>query len=228
MPKRIDIVIATRNRPDKLEKTIESIPVSAGSIEVFVSLMFDGDHSGFQTWRGSKLANLFQVMYTPQNRGSVWGRNQLFVACEDAVIYATDDMIFKNGSIETAIHDLVKNFLDNDGVIGFNQEGNRKTHPAAVGLVGGPFLKRYKGQALFYPGYFHFACQEIYWHALKLKKFAPSMATIIHMNPNIHPDKYMDQTHKDARLKRKADHILMNIRENTGKIWGYNEGRAHA
>lgn len=226
MPERIDIVIATRNRPDKLEKTIESIPLNAGGISVFFSLLFDGDLKGYQNWRCSKLEHLFQIQYTPQNRGSVWGRNQLLVACEDAVIYATDDMIFKEGSIEMATHDLTLNFLDNDGVIGFNQEGNKKTHPAAVGLVGGPFLKRYKDQALFYPGYFHFACQEIYWHARRLKKFVSSMATIIHMNPNIKKE-YMDQTHMDARKFRSQDHQLIEVRKNSGKIWGYNEGRAH-
>ena len=32
----------------------------------------------------------------------------------------------------------------------------------------------------------------------------------------------MDQTHRDARIKRREDHNLIKQREKAGLIWGHN------
>jgi hypothetical protein len=139
---------------------------------------------------------------------------------EDALIYATDDIVFRRGSIENAIRSHEKHFPDGDGIIGFHQENARKYSPAGVALIGQKFLLRYPEKKLFYPRYKHFACQEI----ARLGEITGRIkvdfsAKVWHDHPALYRES-MDGTHKDARKFRKHDLEISTARKELKLTWG--------
>lgn len=210
--KHIDIVIPTRNRYEKLMKTLKSIPDNIG-----VYIIFDGDSKTYNLLQDKKLyTTKFLVSL---NMGAVYCRNQVIKHCKDGVLYATDDIIFEPNSIESAFNALNTHFPDDDGVVGFVID-LPDWHPTGVALVGQKFLRRYPQKQLFNPDYFHFSCQEIYWLAKKLGKFYQEPKAVIkHYHPCFYKEE-MDKTHEEARIYREKDHILMRKRKAKGLIWG--------
>lgn len=225
--KRLEIIIATRNRLKKLQRCIFSIPggfkISIDDnneylVGVELKLISDGDFETFYHFKELK----YNIEYIEAHQGAVYCRNQLIRESEYPFIYATDDIEFHSGSIAHAFEAFMLKFPDGDGVVGFAQEGNHKYNPGGVALVGQEFLNRYPGRNLFYPGFFHFACQEIYMAADKLGKFIlDDKAIIHHHNPNLEKGE-MDQTHLDARIHKIRDHKLIKNRQASGLIWGVN------
>ena len=88
-------------------------------------------------------------------------------------------------------------------------------------MVGQKFLQRYPDKQLFFPGYFHFACQEILDLCLKIgdKFVCDHEAVVLHKHPCNFKEE-MDQTHIDARIKKREDHALIKERKEKGLIWG--------
>lgn len=218
---RIDIIVSTRGRYAKFMKMVESIPGNTNGVEIWLNVAFDGDMKSWERFAFTKRANVAQCVYVAKQSGNVANRNMLAEKCEDAVLYATDDIIFRPGSISQAIHDFREHFKDDDGVIGFTQVGNNKFSPTGVALLGKTFLCRYPNKHLFYPKYFHFAAQEIHELALHLGKFYLSAATVDHLNPFVRKE-YRDQTHIDARIHKERDHELSFQRKRNRMIWGLN------
>jgi len=213
--KKIDLIVATRNRREKLLKMLGSLPASD---YLDVRIICDGDQ---ETYDFLKDNPCYSVELTENHVGSVACRNMLCGKVNDGLLYATDDIVFENGSIEAAF-DMFNKFFpdDDDGVVGFVQ--NRSFHPTGVALVGQKFLQRYKVKCLFFPGYFHFAAQEIYNHATRLNKFVQCQdAKVFHYHPCFMKDQH-DQTHEDARLHKREDMQLKKQREAAGLIWGIN------
>jgi len=234
--KQVTIVIPTRNRYEKLLRTIESIPyLENTNIEIF----FDGDVEGYNRLCESELnmnslkGTMLGINYSTKHIGSVACRNavlqlKLFLseksATDDGVLYATDDVIFQTGSIEAAFEAFNHRFPDDDGVIGFMQVPG-SFHKTGVALVGRSFLQRFPRKQLFHPGYFHFACQEIFDLAEKYGKFGQCEEAVIeHKSPGQFKAE-MDRTHKDARICRFEDIELMNKRQKAGLIWGDDNGK---
>lgn len=222
----VDIVISTRKRLDKLLRTIKSIPERT---DLNLKIIFDGDFETFTEfvemdnkkpiWKGGG----FKANCLP-SCGSVYCRNHVIRKCEDAVLYATDDIVFQENSIESAIYSLQTEFPDDDGVIGFNQFNLYQNFCwTGVALVGQKFLQRYPKKVLFYPGYFHFGTREIETHSMKLGKlFNDIQARLFHFHPDFYREE-MDETHKEARKFKKRDMDLKKLRQEKGLIWGYND-----
>ena len=223
--REISIVIATRNRWEKLKKTIESIYINSPQLYKLIKLLiiFDGDQDGYSNFKDEYPLYDFQGVHielTQTQIGSVAARNLITPYCNDGLIWATDDITFNDYSLWSAFKTFNEKFPDDDGVVGFVQEGVSNFHPTGVGLMGQKFLQRYPGKKLFYPGYFHFACQEIYWLANKYGKFYQDPeAKLFHFHPAFHKE-LTDQTHIDARVHKKRDHDLIKEREAAGLIWG--------
>lgn len=219
---RIDIVIATRNRYDKLMRTINSIPhtVILG-INIKIAVACDADIASYGLLLDNPMID--RLVLIDRHSGAVYCRNQLIKNSEDAVIYATDDIEFINGGINKAILAMREKFPNDDGVIGFKQTGNHKFCPSGVGLVGKNYLKRYPGKQLFFPDYFHFAAQEIHQAAHKLNKFYLCNEAIVHHHNPFLESSEMDQTHVDARMYKEKDHKLSSDRKAKGLVWGLND-----
>lgn len=228
------ILIPTRGRNEKLYKCLESIEGCKYEDIIHVGIIFDNDEDGFSKFEPERfdlnsstrllLSEWAEGVEDPA--GSVHCRNSVLAENrfkDYNVLYAVDDVIFKPGSIDAAINELYENFPDTDGVIGFRQDGNN-FHSTGMALVGSKFVDRYPDRQLFYPGYFHFAAQEIYWHADKLGKFKQGSEAVCveHFHPQRN-DVKVDQTHIEARKHKKEDMNLINKRLDAGLIWGYND-----
>lgn len=214
---QLTVVIPSRNRISKLEKTLNSIP-KLDNLEVWV--ISDDDKETFDFVKNKyKLANVF---LSPSHVGSVACRNFIFsTRTQGDVIYATDDIIFEPGSIEHARETLYSKFSDQDGVIGFKQD--RHFHPAGVAIVGKTFIERYPARQLFYPMFWHFACQEVLHYCNKIGDcfFLDKDARIQHLHASLVKN-LMDNTHHEARFFKKEDFALSLKRKRAGKVWPIN------
>lgn len=229
--RKITIVIPTRNRANKLEQTLDSIP-QCDWINTVIGV--DNDRVTYKWFKNSKFEiNEDEIdiityikSFNAENLtpfGAVFIRNDIISRfCNDGVLYATDDIIFDEGAIEHAFKEFNNRFKDDDGVIGFVQRPGKRFHPSGVALVGQKFLQRYPEKQLFYPKYFHFACQEIYNLANKYNKFYQDKeACVLHRHP-ILPDfkEEHDKTHEDARIYKVEDMKIKFEREQQDLIWG--------
>lgn len=219
---KIDIIIPTRNRYEKLCRCLDSIPKSVLKIKIRVIVICDGDNETAKKLMKHNDGLITRISIVRNHRGSVYCRNLATQATEDALIYATDDIEFKEGAIEAAVKAMHKYFPDEDGVIGFNQVNAKSFSIAGVALVGQKFLLRYPNRKLFYPKYFHFSCQEIERLGKKLKRIKlEEKATLLHY----HPAKNLserDTTHTEARRDRIKDKLISSQRRANKIIWGDN------
>jgi len=214
--KIVDIVIPTRKRLHKLVNTIKSL---YDFPHEHIHVVFDGDEVGYKDFR--KIYPMVNVTLMVGHNGSVSCRNAVIKkVVTDGLLYATDDVIFHQGSVVLAIKTINEKFPDGDGVVGFYQDGvNESFHPAGVALLGRKFLDRYPGRKLFNPDYFHFACQEIHWYAERLNKFyLEPQAILFHKHPCFYKEE-MDECHIDARIHKTKDHNLIRDRKTLKKIW---------
>lgn len=227
--KTIDIVIPTLNRLEKLKRTLKSVPFHDG---IHAHVAFDGDYldahkamEAFSDWvyEDSLSDNITWEPWRPERHiGSVACRNRITPYCDDGVLPATDDVVFRPGAFEKMLAQFNARFPDDDGVLGIRQD-RKCHHPTGVSLVGQNFLKRYPGKLLFYPRYFHFAAQEILWHAESLKRFAMTEEILLdHYHPGfINAER--DETHLITSSHRKEDQMIRNARKVQGSIWGLDE-----
>ncbi len=210
--KQIMIVIPTRNRWEKLQCTLQSIPKKE-FIDIVV--VCDGDKKTFNALEGKGVKR----MLVGEHVGAVKCRNLAIANCVvDGLLYATDDITFDNGAIESALDTFNKHFSDDDGVVGFVQD--LSFHPTGVALVGKTFLARYPKKRLFCSHYYHFAAQEIlrYCEHLGNKFVADSNAKVKHLHPSVYKQE-VDLTHMDARKFKDQDLGLNLRRKEAGIVW---------
>jgi hypothetical protein len=226
--REIAIVVATRGRVEKLLRFLRSIDgCSLAPMRVLVAA--DGDPATIRATNDIEFrifagrTELETYLVSPR-RGSVACRNFLCEKTTDAILYATDDMEFRPGAIEAASRALVERFYDEDGVVGFHQEGVTNYHPSGVALVGGPFVARYPARHLFFPGYFHFSAQEVGAAASHVGRFYLCReAVLYHHHPDWHRGE-RDKTHEEGRERKVADQALSKKRKAAGLIWGISRG----
>jgi len=221
--KHIDIIIPTRNRWEKLQRCLKTIPLRIPGVTLNVIVVCDGDFKTAQALLTTGNGVVSRIMFVHDHSGAVYCRNLATQCAEDAVLYATDDIEFKPGAIEAAIKSMGENFPNEDGIIGFKQICEGGFTAAGVALVGQPFLRRYPNRKLFCPLYFHFSCQEIERLGKKLGKIVvEDNAVLTHYHPSWNQAE-LDTTHREARVYRQKDKLLSNDRRVKGLIWGNNE-----
>jgi len=220
--KHIDLIIPTRNRWEKLQRCLKSIPQQLPDISLSIIVVCDSDSETVQKLMAVNNGQVDKIIFVSKHSGSVFCRNIVTQTVEDALIYGVDDIEFMPNAIETAIEKMHEHYPDDDGVVGFNYVGSSQSK-AATCLVGQKFLCRYPQRKLFFPEYFHFSCQEIERLAGKLDKLHfEENAKIYHYHP-MHDHSAMDKTHAEARVHRKKDQKLSSERRAKGLIWGDNE-----
>jgi glycosyltransferase involved in cell wall biosynthesis len=210
--KQIMIVIPTRNRWEKLQRTLRSIP-RTDFIDIVV--VCDGDKPTFDVLKNMACKR----MLVRDHVGAVRCRNLGIVSCAvDGILYATDDITFEVGAIDAALQTFNEHFPDDDGVVGFVQD--LSFHPTGVALVGKTFLDRYPNKQLFCPQYYHFAAQEVLRYCEKLGgKFVQcAEAKVLHYHPNVYKED-LDTTHIEARKFKDKDLSLNLQRIDANVVW---------
>ncbi|KKL69168.1 hypothetical protein LCGC14_2117650 [marine sediment metagenome] len=216
----LSIVIPTRNRWEKLARCLDSIEVQEWlDIRIRIDRCFVPRDLPFYKRPDVRLElHPSETGSHHVGAGAVACRNAEISHCPDAVLYATDDITFRPGALEAARALFNAAFPDDDGVLGIKQD--KAHHPTGVAVIGKKFLDRYPGRRPFFPGYYHFAAQEIHWLADKFGKFAMTPDVCI---DHYHPDKCkdeMDETHVEARAHKAEDMALIAERQAAGTIWG--------
>jgi len=89
-------------------------------------------------------------------------------------------------------------------------------------VIGSTFLSRYPNKQLYYPGYFHFACQEISEFCKKLEQQEKKKFLYIDSLCTIEKPTFRDLTYVDARIRKTQDIELKIFREKNNLIWGWN------
>lgn len=212
---RVTILIATRNRWDKLCATLNSIDV-----DVDVVVVCDGDKDTYAKLESMPVKRLLSVSHI----GSVACRNLALRKYHmDGCLYATDDVIFCPGAIQRVLDLFNVSFPDDDGVVGLRQD--QSFHETGVALVGSTFLNRYPERQLFFPKYYHFAAQEIFWYCKELehKEGRPFFVqdpevSLAHKHPAFYKE-LVDQTHREARAFKSRDMTILNCRAAMLKVW---------
>jgi len=225
---KIEVIIPTRNRLEKLDRCLDTIPRNAKNLDIKVTIVCDGDAKTASALIGD--IRVDRVIYIREHVGSVFARNVATQAVEGHVICAVDDMVFMPGAIEEAHRVLMEKFPDGDGVVGFFRADRDYSKMnissgmyAGVALIGQKFLRRYPNQKLFCPEYFLFAAQEVTNLGNKLGKICVAdNAKMFHHAPR--KGGGMDQTHVDGRQHRLTDRATKKRRAESKILWGDNNG----
>lgn len=226
--KHLDLVIPTRNRLEKLRKCLDSIDFKKIDFSFAVIVVTDGDSKTATAMRADQRVNtVIEAPVTKRMpRGSVFCRNLGISQTKDGVSWGVDDVIYEGSDFfNRAFKQYNLVYPNDDGVLAFNVLNNRfrvrkpGQSLCGMGMVGTKWLSQYPERNLFYPGYFHFSCQEIVRLGKKLDKitFAPELK-VYHLSPSA--GEVVDSTHLEARTKRSSDMILSNTRKHEGYIWG--------
>jgi len=223
--KHVTVIIPTRNRRDKLLKTIKTVPIADW---ISIVVMCDGDRDTFNylqgRYEGDEQVN---VAITPSygHFGAVWCRNKVLENVPDGAICATDDVLFGKHSFRNAIDLFNETFPDDDGVVSFKQVGT-SFHPTGVVLAGKKWIDRYPNRWMYCPEYWHFSCQEIKWLTDKYDKLASAdNITLRHVSPMKNKSE-MDRTHVEARHFKEKDRAVRARRKQAGLCWGFGEETA--
>jgi len=228
---RAYVVIATRNRHEKLMRTLESLSGQLDGGHVYLACNDDSTEAFIRTHADpDRLGFNGTCVHSGENLGSVAGRNLCLRALRfhdgaDVIVIATDDVIFQEGAIQQAAREIHEGGGDAmDFMVGFTQTGNRKFHPAGIVACGNEFVNHFPYRQLYYPRYWHFACQELYEAASIMGRFKLSDKAIVHhLNP-ITGEGEMDRTHAEARMQKERDFARWKKRNSEGMYWGATDG----
>lgn len=164
---RVNVIISTYNRPDSLKKTVESI-FDGDYKDVCISIMMDGNVS-----LSSQIIHSYaRILINEKRMDYVYSMNRLLQESEDtdAVLYASDDLVFPSYAISTLVEEMEKRFPDGNGLVGLNQDC--QGIDSAFGLMGRKFIERFPERQVFCPDYVHFVSDsELGAFARMIKKF---------------------------------------------------------
>ena len=216
MVKHVTITISTRNRWRKLARCLASIPVDP-RFEVYVCC--DGDRETFNLL-SPNIVSL--VLISDRHQGSPACLNMLARYVKDGLLYLMDDAELYPDTLENALKEYNEVFPGDDGMMGIHQDGTAGSE-SGMALLGTNFLSRFPDKKFNYPGYWHFSDMEIKALADKLGVFHYSKTAKL---KHYHPDEHMgelDQTHRDARIRKHEDFELYRQRQGAGLIYGFND-----
>lgn len=161
---KVNIIIPTYDRAEKLERAIKSI-IGGDHRDVEIFVIIDGN-SGY---RMDSVNSFVTVFRNEERKDWVYSMNRVLreMGDMDAAIYASDDLQFPSYALSKATAVLREQFPDGDGVISLKQ--SCAGVDSAFGLMGGKFIERFPNRQVFCPDYIHYVSD------VELGKFAKSI-----------------------------------------------------
>ena len=221
---KLDIVIPTLNRREKLDVCVNSILKTAK--EDMNLYLYFGDEKERQDY-----VKLFQgitnihSLYLEDYRVPTFWNSYLKDMKADALCYLNDDCELYEDTLDVIIEDFQREFPDTDGVLGLNQvniSDPRKVE-SAFGVIGTKYADRFPNRQVWCPDYHRFYGDwELWRHAKDLGKFYFSeVARINHYHPCTNK-KLEDTTHYNVRTFLKDDKVTFQRRQVFNYLWGKN------
>lgn len=162
---KILFVIPTISRLVSLERTVKSIKNQGWKNAEIVVVVDDGRWDYFREV-GNALgrSRKLKILINPKRLGWCRTMNMVFKDFDsDYYFYGSDDLEFEFDTIIKAMSRMEKHFPDGDGVVGF-QQNLKHFCPAAFGIFGRKWKKRFPEDQVFFPNYKHFCGDSELWH----------------------------------------------------------------
>ena len=205
----IDIIIPTVYRPQLLRDTINSLATSTHK-DLTVFVVVDGNKELLEMVTRWKVA----VLFNRKRKDWIFSMNRaLQYAHGDAVIYASDDLVFEPECVEIAARSLLQREPELDGLLAITQ--SVKGCSTAFGMMGRTFIERFPGRQVFCPDYVHYASDfELGRYARSINKlYLCPEAKVLH-------HRLRDRTWNLAKPIEVRDITIQTQRKEQGLLWG--------
>lgn len=223
--KKLDIVIPTYGREQKLLETLISIRdarMMLHSVKAEVHLFFSNPQE-LERVREHEKGKQWIVYHLLGNEflaARFW--NAYLASMEaDALCYLTDDIQLDYMCLSEGWNHL--SLMGLDGVVGFKIENALDGQPAraAFGMIGKPFVDRFPNKEVFCPEYSCFYLdEELEMFSSKIGRFIfCEQARLRHSHPDFTGDG-PDKTHIHHRRHKFRDIIAYKLRRKQKLIWG--------
>jgi len=220
---KLDVVIPTLNRRDKLQVAINSIIRTAKNGNVKLSVFFSIPEE-IKYWEPffSGIENI-SLRYVDNYQVPLFWNTYLHEMQADALCYLNDDIELLNDTLDIILWEFPRRFPDYDGVMGLNQVNilDQNKVDAAFGVIGKKFAERFPYKQVWCPDYYRFyADSELQKFATELNRFYYcSDAKLFHYHPSLNP-KWEDETHTIVRRWLSKDRKIYRARQEAGLLWG--------
>lgn len=229
---RIDIVIPTFKRAEKLKRCLESIKKQTHKDWECLVVINGNDN---ETPKMLEKINDERIWFKTRGWNSyvigAWNyyfENFFKKRNRDAVMWIVDDVELKDNCLEEAVKEMNYSFPDLDGVIGIHQKCPDHSSYTfkwyGQVLLGKNFIENYApvNYKVCCPAYKHFYQDEEMWlFANSLGKFMNCEdAQLIHYHPSFLKNN-IDEAHNKVRFEvKKQDLTTYTERRKKGLIWG--------
>lgn len=221
---KLDIVIPTLNRREKLDVCVNSILKTAK--EDMNLYLYFGDEQERQDYE-----KLFQgitnihSLYLDNYKVPTFWNGYLKDMKADALMYLNDDVELYDDTLDVVVEDFMREFPDTDGVLGLNQVNiaDPRKVESAFGVIGTKYADRFPNRQVWCPDYHRFYGDwELWKYAKDIGKFYFSeVARVNHYHPCT-DKKLEDSTHYNVRTFLKEDKVTFQRRQIFNLLWGKN------
>jgi len=219
---KIDLVIPSKGRIQKLEATLNSIFLSARHIPINLYLYFSIQSELDYFYTSFKNIDEIHLQLLDNYRVPDFWNAHLQKMIADVLITGNDDIEFFNDTIEKIIEIFSKDFPDLDGVLGLSQSNLPKEQAleGAFSVIGTKFANRFPNRQVFCPDYHRFRSDyELMQYAKSIGKFKFYRdIKIKHYHPAFGGRE--DETHRDVRKYLNIDKNTFQERQMKGWLWG--------
>lgn len=208
----VTILISTYDRFELLRKCMKSI-MDSDYKDISIFVVVDGNKPLFDKLLGESVI----MILNEKRMGYVFSMNRALREMEeaDAVLYASDDLMFWPNCISNAVKAIKEYFPDTDGLVVLKQV--QKESGAAFGLLGRKFINRFPNNMVFCPDYIHYGCDR------ELKKAARHLERIYQCREAIvSHSRLHDNTYNLAQEVRGRDGETRRMRRKRRFCWGVN------
>jgi len=220
---KIDLVIPTKNRKQKLTNCLNSVFRSAKDIKIDIHIYFDSRENlaYFDTILGH--IETIHLKMLDEYRVPTFWNGFLEKSSKDVLIYLNDDVEFFEDTLREIIKVFKSNFPDCDGVLGLNQVNIKDPNKvkAAFGVIGIKYSDRFPDRQVFCPDYHRFfGDYELWRYAKEIGRFVfGDTAQILHHHP-VTNRKLEDETHNSVRVWLSKDRQTFKERQQKNLLWG--------
>jgi len=182
--------------------------------DVSIFIIVDGNRSLFNKLLGEPAT----IILNEKRMDYVFSMNRALreMANKDAVIYASDDLIFRPDCISNAVKAMKEHFPDTDGLVVLNRAGKPESG-GAFGLLGKKFINRFPDSAVFCPDYLHYGSDSELWRVAKhLERIYRCREAVIDHSRS------RDNTYMLAREVKRCDKRTYSRRRQKRLLWGKN------
>lgn len=224
---KIDIVLPSYNRIEKLRKCLESIIeskkelLSKDSANIYIYFSRQEDMNNIMNYILPS-QTLQYIIYEKSFKHSEFWNDHFKIMKSDALCFLNDDTELLSDCLKSAIPFLYQ--YNTDCVVGFNQincGGDPLTCSSAFGLIGKVFADRFPERKVFCPDYnCLYVDEELGKFAKDINKFVYCKeAQLNHWHPAWTKEK-PDDTHLYNKINKPKDIKIYKLRQQKGLLWG--------